>query len=379
MKRIALLGSTGSIGQNALDVIRRFPREFSVTALSANLRTEVLLRQAREFSARVICVGESVGVLPAGRRLKVVAGEPGLEEIARRPDVDCVLVAISGSAALAPLLAAIDAGKQVLLANKEALVMAGDIIMRRCAAKKVGIIPIDSEQSAIWQCLKANGSGGALKKIFLTASGGPLHSVPRSRFSKITSQDVLAHPRWRMGRKITVDSATLMNKGLEVIEAVHLFAVRPSVISVVIHPEAIIHSMVEFVDGVILAQLSATDMRVPIQYALSFPRRLPTNVAQVDFSKLGALTFDKPDMAKFPCLGLAYEAINIGGSLPAVLNGANDVCVQEFLAGKLAFMRIPAVVEKVMRGHKPERVLNVRKIMVVDSWARERAREIIDK
>lgn len=379
MKQIAILGSTGSIGRSALKVIENFPRQFSVRALSANSNIDALYRQIKIFRPEFACVKDETAALKLKKRLnsnlvKLLTGEEGLKKIAQDKALDQVLLAISGSAALAPLLKAIDCGTPVALANKEALVMAGSIIMERAEKKGVRITPIDSEQSAILQCLDGRDKT-KLKNIYLTASGGPLRNIARNRLRNIPVGQVLKHPRWKMGKKITVDSATLMNKGLEVLEAMFLFGVGIDKIKVVIHPQAIIHSMVEFIDGVILAQLSVADMRIPIQYALSYPGRLPASagVASLDFYRLKELTFQKADMRKFPCLGLAFEAARQLGTLPAVLNAANEVCVEAFLAQKLRFMSIPEVIAKVMRRHANKRNPGLSDILEADSWARNEA------
>jgi len=285
-------------------------------------------------------------------------------------------LAISGSAALLPLLNAIDSGKDVALANKEALVMAGPIIVRQARTKKTMIIPVDSEQSAIWQCLDGEDKS-KLKNIYLTASGGPFRNAPKKDFKNISVKRVLRHPTWKMGRKISVDSATMMNKGLEVLETMFLFDVGVEKIKVVIHPESIIHSMVEFIDGVVIAQLSATDMRIPIQYALSYPQRLPSGLTSMDFYKLGKLNFEKPQFSRFPCLGLAYRVAREGGAAPCALNAANEVCVEEFLNKRLDFISIPKVIEKVLGKHKNIGNPDLNDILATDSWARQEAQRII--
>lgn len=381
MKRIAVLGSTGSIGGNALEVIRRFPDKFKLAAISANTNVALLKRQIKEFRPALVCVSDPA----AAKRLKAevslrgskfFSGDSGIKEMVGDSRIEQVLMAISGSSALKPLLAAIDAGKDIALANKEALVMAGDIVMKRARRKKARIIPVDSEQSAIWQCLKGE-DVGTLKNIYLTASGGPLRLMPKKDFKHISVSRVIRHPRWRMGKKISVDSATLMNKGLEVLEAIFLFAVPVEKIKVMVHPEAIIHSMVEFIDGVIIAQLSATDMRIPIQYALSYPQRFPTKFKSVDFFRLEEFNFYKPDLNKFPCLRLAYQAAEELGTAPCALNAANEVCVEEFLKEKLSFTAIPKVIGKVMSRHKNNKNPGINEILTVDRWAKEKARELI--
>jgi len=381
MKQIAVLGSTGSIGRNSLEIIRNFPERFKLAAISANRNIGLLKRQIKEFRPVSVCVGD----LAAARGLKREAvlrgcklffGESGIAEMVQDSRIDQVMMAISGSSALKPLLAAIDAGKDIALANKEALVMAGSILIKRASRKNARIIPVDSEQSAIWQCLRGEGTG-RLKSIYLTASGGPLRLIPKKDFKDISVSRVIDHPRWKMGKKISVDSATLMNKGLEVLEAIFLFGVPAEKIKVIVHPEAIIHSMVEFIDGVIIAQLSATDMRIPIQYAFSYPQRLPTKIKSVDFFSLEEFNFFKPDLNKFPCLRLAYQAAGELGTAPCVLNAANEACVEAFLRRRLKFIAIPGVIERVLNRHKNIRNPGVEEILASDRWAKEKAHEII--
>jgi len=291
-------------------------------------------------------------------------------------DIDRVVLAISGSAALKPLLEAIKCGKTIAMANKEAVVMAGDVLRPMLEKSRASIIPIDSEQSAIWQCLKGHDKT-RLKNIYLTASGGPFKDIHISRLKNISVEKVLRHPKWKMGKKISVDSASLMNKGLEVIEAMFLFDVTSDLIKVVIHPQALVHSMVEFVDGVILAQISTTDMRIPIQYALSYPDRLKSRVARVDFRKKIVLDFERPDFKKFPCLGLALRAAGEGGSVPCVLNAANEACVNEFLAGRLGFISMPRIIRKVMDMHRKISKPSLADIIESDRWAKDKAHTLI--
>jgi 1-deoxy-D-xylulose-5-phosphate reductoisomerase len=381
MKRIAVLGSTGSIGKNSLEVIKNFPEEFRVVGLSANSNIDILYRQIKSHRPALVCVKEPEAALKLKSRLnlkniKLFVGQEGLDEMAQDKHIDKIVLAISGSSALSPLLKAIDSGKDIALANKEALVMAGPIIMGKAAKKKIKIIPIDSEQSAIWQCLNGQDKN-KLKNIYLTASGGPLRESSKKELEDVSVSCVLKHPRWKMGKKISVDSATLMNKGLEVLEAMYLFNVAPDKIKIIIHPEAIIHSMVEFVDGVILAQLSDTDMRIPIQYALSYPARLSNGALSIDFCKLKELNFLKPDFKKFPCLQLAYMAAYEGGTLPAVLNAANEVSVDEFLKGKLDFVSIPKIINKVLGKHHKKNNPDLEAILEADGWARKEAQKII--
>ncbi|MEK6727477.1 MAG: 1-deoxy-D-xylulose-5-phosphate reductoisomerase [Candidatus Omnitrophota bacterium] len=371
MKNIAVLGSTGSIGLSALEVIRHFPEKFRVIALSTNSNIELFERQIKEFRPEFACVSDTA----AGKRLKAVKktkiffGEGGLEKIVQEKNTQEVLLAISGSAALLPLIKAIEANKQIALANKEALVMAGPIIMNMMVNKKASIIPVDSEQSAIWQCLEGHKSAN-LKSIYLTASGGPFRKTSKKKLEGISLAEVLKHPKWKMGRKITVDSATLMNKGLELLETMFLFNVQSEKIKILIHPEAIIHSMVEFIDGVVIAQLSATDMRIPIQYALSYPERFANSLPTVDFYKLKELHFEKPDFKKFPCLKLALQVAAELGTKPAVLNAANEVSVREFLNRRINFVDIPRIIERVLGSHRNKLKPDLADIIDADSWAR---------
>jgi 1-deoxy-D-xylulose-5-phosphate reductoisomerase len=292
--------------------------------------------------------------------------------------IEKILMAISGSGALFPLLKAIDSGKEIALANKEALVMAGAIIMNKAAKKKIKIIPIDSEQSAIWQCLESQDKS-KLKNIYITASGGPFRETKNSNLKGVSVKKVLNHPRWKMGRKISVDSANLMNKGLELLEAMFLFGLPCEKIKIVIHPQAIVHSMVEFIDGVVLAQLSATDMRIPIQYALSYPVRLANPLPGLDFYKLNELQFYAPDFNRFPCLRLAYRAACTLGTMPAVLNAANEVCVDEFLNKRIDFLFIPKIIERVIDRHRNTLKPNLGDILKADCWAREEAYKVIER
>ncbi|MDD4908572.1 MAG: 1-deoxy-D-xylulose-5-phosphate reductoisomerase [Candidatus Omnitrophica bacterium] len=380
MRRIGILGSTGSIGKNALLVAERLPGEFKVTAVSANSNTKLLYEQVKRCKASLVALADSekAGELKnrLGGGVKVLSGPEGLNSLIEDKSVEYVLIAISGASALAPIMRAIECRKNIALANKEALVMAGPLIMEKARRNKVSIIPIDSEQSAIWQCLEAN-PAQAFRKLILTASGGPLRKINASRLKSVSVSDCLRHPRWKMGKKITIDSATMMNKGLEVIEAMRLFDVGVSQVEVLIHPEAVIHSMVEFVDGVVMAQLSITDMRIPIQYALSYPRRLANDLPGVDFCKLGNLSFEKPDFKKFPCLGLAYRAAKCSGTMPAVLNAADEIAVEAFIGSKLGFISIAKVIEKVMDNHKNVKKPALDDILEADRWARGYARKII--
>jgi 1-deoxy-D-xylulose-5-phosphate reductoisomerase len=380
MKRIAILGSTGSIGVSALKVIGQQPEYFKAQSLCANANIDLLQRQYGRFRPENICVRDenAAAALRArlGKKVRILSGAIAVSSPCADKDVDHVLIAISGSAALEPLLCAIAHKKEVSLANKEALVMAGNIVMEQAANKKVTIIPIDSEQSAIWQCLEGQ-DRTKIETIYLTASGGPFRDWKASRFKTITVEKALQHPRWKMGKKITVDSATLMNKGLEVIEAMHLFGVSAEKIKVVIHPESIIHSMVEFVDGSILAQMSITDMRIPIQYALSYPNRLPGSMGTIDFGRLKRLSFEAPDFKKFPCLELAFLAARAGGTMPCVLNAANEVCVDLFLNRKIPFVSIARIIGKVMNKHRVVKNPDIGVVENIDNWARRQVMRLL--
>jgi 1-deoxy-D-xylulose-5-phosphate reductoisomerase len=380
MKRISILGSTGSIGRSALRVIKEFPSRFRVVSLSTYSQAELLCEQAKACKPEMVCIVDKAAAVRVkgklAKNVKLFVGEEGLLSLCGESREDETVVAISGSGALQPLLRLIKKGKQIALANKEALVMAGSLIMKNASSFGASIIPIDSEQSAIWQCLQGEDEV-KLRYVHLTASGGPFREMSRKQLARIRVKDALRHPRWKMGRKITIDSATLMNKGLELIEAMHLFGLSADAIKVVIHPEAIIHSMVEFVDGVVMAQLSVTDMRIPIQYALSYPERLPSRMEKPDFYKMKCLHFFKPDFGKFPCLRLAYEAAKRGSSAPCVLNAANEVAVEEFLNHGLTFAHIPKVVEKVLASHRAASHPALKDITSADSWARQEARKLI--
>jgi len=378
MKKISIIGSTGSIGINTLKIVARFPRDFEVIGLTAYRNIDLLRKQARDFCVRTVAVKDDrIKELKSHTNGSVrILGEEGISRVASLSQADIVVIATSGSSALKPLLAAIRAGKIIALANKEALVMAGALIMDLAKKYNAKIIPIDSEQSAIFQCLIGRDKN-KIKKIHLTASGGPLISASKDRLARVSVKEVLKHPRWKMGKKITVDSATMMNKGLEVIEAMWLFGLTASDIEVVVHREAIIHSMVEFIDGSVIAQLGATDMRLPIQYALTYPQRKKGLLSSLDFVKLRQLTFAKPDFNKFPCLKLAYDAASKGGSLPAVMNAANEVAVEAFLNNDLKFLQIYPIIKKVMQKHQTIKSPTLNEILHADSWARRQAKELI--
>jgi 1-deoxy-D-xylulose-5-phosphate reductoisomerase len=383
MKRIAILGSTGSIGQNSLEVIKSFPDKFCAVGLSTNSNIDILYQQIKELHPAFVCVRDKDAAVKLeskskSKGIKFFVGEAGLVEMVQDKRIDKVVLAISGSAALPALLKAIENGKDIALANKEALVMAGPIIMKKAGRKKIKIIPVDSELSAIWQCLK-NEDKDKIRNIYLTASGGPFRKIGKKDLKNISVHDALKHPRWKMGPKISVDSANLMNKGLEVLETMYLFDIEPQRIKILIHPQSIIHSMVEFEDGVILAQLSITDMRIPIQYALTYPQRLANKLASVDFCELSRLDFQEPDFRRFPCLGLAYQVAGEQGTLPVVLNAANEVSVDEFLKNRLGFVSIPKVIERVLDKHRNIIEPGLDDILEADNWARREAYKLINK
>ncbi len=380
MRRILILGSTGSIGRNTIRVIESLPERFQVVGLSAYSDTQTLLRQVDSLRPRYICLVDESSARRAKKSLSsscyVFSGQKGLIDLIHKSKADTVVLAISGSSALLPLLEVIASRKTVILANKEALVIAGAIIMREIKKRQIRILPVDSEQSAIWQCLEGK-NRGQIRKIYLTASGGPFKGYNYRQLKNISVQDVLSHPCWRMGRRITVDSATLMNKGLEIIEAMWLFDLELSQIEVIIHPEAIVHSMVEFHDGIILAQLSITDMRIPIQYALTYPQHLKNTLRPLNFFKLKNIHFQRPNVRMFPCLRLAISAAKQGGTMPCVLNAADEIVVGAFLNNRINFTDIPRVIASVMESHKSISDPSLDEILHTDNWARVRTEEII--
>ena len=380
MKTIAVLGSTGSVGQNALRIVRTHADHFRIAALAAKKNADELYRQALEFRPACVCLYDTAraGWLESKLKphgIRVVSGEEGLVFVSTLKELDLVLFAVVGAVGLKPLFAAVRAGKDAAIANKEPLVMAGRQLMQEARQFKVSILPVDSEHSALWQCLEGH-APQSVKKLILTSSGGPFRKRTAA-FSKITPREALKHPRWKMGPKITIDSATMMNKGLEVIEAVNLFEVPSERVEVLIHPESIVHSMVEFVDGSHLAHLGVTDMRLPIQYALSYPERLVNHLPTLDLVQLNRLHFEKTNVRKFPCLALGYEASRTGGSMPAVLNAANETAVESFLAGKIRFTDIARTIEKTMKQHKPAKQPSLDEVLEADGWAREQARKMI--
>jgi 1-deoxy-D-xylulose-5-phosphate reductoisomerase len=381
MKNVVILGSTGSIGRSTLEVISKFPERFRVIGLSTNTSADRLIEQAVVFKVPYVAVSDERAYLKVkdalkGKDTKVLSGKEGLVELACLEDAHTVVAAIVGCVGLIPTYEAMRAGKVIALANKEVLVAAGSIFMRESSRNGSKILPVDSEHSALFQCLLGQ-DRGALKKIVLTASGGPFHGLKRDVLADMTAELALKHPNWSMGRKITIDSATLMNKGLEVIEAHHLFGLPLSDIEVLIHRQSIIHSMVSFRDGSYIAQMSNPDMKGPIAFALSYPERLEGVMQDLDLSALSGLTFERPDLESFPCLGLAYEALRIGKTMPAVLNAANEVAVSAFLDGIIGFNEISVIIERVMDVHEPLELDSLETALEADQWARKRALEVI--
>jgi len=382
VKNIVVLGSSGSIGKNALWVISRFLEEFNVFGLSVHRNTGILLSQIKEYKPRAVCVSDEdkaqalKSSIPENTQL--FAGPKGLEKLASHPDVDIVLNAVSGFAGLRLTLAAAKAGKRIALANKESMVAGGDLVNKTVEEYGAEIIPVDSEHSAIFQCLRAENSS-EIRRLILTSSGGPFRNYPANKLPQITVEQALNHPTWKMGNKITIDSATMMNKGLEVIEAVYLFGLPPEKIDVVIHPQSIVHSMVEFIDGSVIAQLSKPDMCLPIQYALFYPQRREMDRANLDFSTGLNLEFEPPDDEKFPSVNLAREALRAGGTAPVIFNASNEVAVDAFLRRKTKFTDIFHIVEKTMNISRPVNVDSIESILEADNNGRKVAEEIINK
>ncbi|HEY8346303.1 MAG TPA: 1-deoxy-D-xylulose-5-phosphate reductoisomerase [Symbiobacteriaceae bacterium] len=382
-KGIGILGSTGSIGTQALDVISHFPERFRVVSLAAGRRVDLLARQIRQFQPEVVSVADEEAAVrlkrllaeepPAGRTPEILWGPEGLDAVAIHPDVQLLVTAVVGAMGIRPTLAAIRSGKEIALANKETLVAAGELVMGEARRRGTRILPVDSEHSAIFQCLVGE-DRRRVRRILLTASGGPFRG--RKDLSGITPEQALKHPNWVMGAKVTVDSATLMNKALEMIEARWLFDLPIDQVEVLIHPQSIVHSAVEFVDGSIVAQLGPTDMRLPIQYALTYPERVEGFLRPLDLTQVGTLTFEPPDTVTFPSLNFAREAATMGGTMPAVMNAANEVAVQRFLAGEIPFPAIFAVVRAVMERHQPGPATDLETILDADRWAREVAASI---
>jgi 1-deoxy-D-xylulose-5-phosphate reductoisomerase len=375
---IAVLGSTGSVGRQTLDVVSRLPDRFRVVALAAGANHDLLIEQVAQVKPEVVaCDNVNEGDV-ALAKVTCLSGEEGLIAAATHPDVEIVVVATSGHAAITPTYRAIEAGKTIALANKETIVCAGELIMPLAARHGVEIRPVDSEHSAIWQALGAPRRDD-VHRLILTASGGPFRTTPRERLASVTAEEALAHPTWRMGGKITVDSATMMNKGLELIEAHWLFDVPYDKIDILVHPESIIHSIVEFADGSQIAQLSLPDMRLPIQFALTYPEHIGGPCRRLDLAELGSLHFERPDLDRFPALALARQAGERGMTYPTVLSAADEVAVEAFLAGKVSFLGMGEVVEQTLAAHTPEPLSDVEVVFGADAWARRKAAEVVSR
>jgi len=378
MKRIAILGSTGSIGSNALRVIEANPSEYKAVALAAGRNVDLLQEQIEKYQPLCAALLEEEPAERLRERLgsrsktRIFSGTDGFLHVSTMPEVDTVISAMTGASGLLPTYAALTAGKQMALANKETMVMAGQIVMAQAASQQVPILPIDSEHSAILQSLQGHPRED-VKRIILTASGGPFREASLAHLEKVTPEEALQHPTWSMGRKITIDSATLMNKGLEAIEAKWLFDLPIDQISILIHPQSIVHSMVEYRDGSVIAQLGVPSMITPISYALSFPKHLKTPLPSLKLEEIGMLSFSKPDLEKFKCLELALRSVEIGHSMPAVLNGANEVAVESFLQGEIGFLQIPELIEKTMEAHTPFAMDGIEEVLEADAWARDEA------
>ncbi len=382
MRTIALLGSTGSIGVSTLALVREFPERFEIHGMVAGRNVALLARQIKEFSPAVVAIERaediaSLGKLLGKHKVEILSGQAGASAVATAPKVDVVLAAIVGGAGLMPTLQGVLAGKEIALANKEALVMAGELFVMAAKNKGVRLLPVDSEHSAIFQCLQGN-QRSDVDKLILTASGGPFLRTPLNRLAKVSINQALKHPNWKMGRKITIDSATMMNKGLEVVEARWEFDMEPSGIQVVIHPQSVVHSMVRYQDGAIMAQLGIADMRIPIAYALAYPHRLKGSWEPLDLTKHGALNFLPVEKKRYPALALAYAALIEGGTMPAVLNAANEVAVAAFLAGRIGFREIHRIIDRTMQRHQTRHAKNVDDVIDTDRWAREIASAYVD-
>ncbi|RDY25186.1 1-deoxy-D-xylulose-5-phosphate reductoisomerase [Romboutsia weinsteinii] len=376
MKKISILGSTGSIGTQTLDVVRENRDKFEVVAISANSSVDLLLEQIKEFKPKYVAVYNENSamrlkeMIPSDIKIEVLSGMEGLKTISSLDEIDVLLTAIVGMIGLVPTLCAIRKGITIALANKETLVTAGSLVMSEARKYNVDILPVDSEHSAIFQCLNGEKTR-EIEKLILTASGGPFRGKKEKELLNITKNEALKHPNWSMGRKISIDSSTLMNKGLEVIEAKWLFNVDQSQIDVVVHPQSIVHSMVQFIDSSVMAQMGCPDMKLPIQYALSYPDRIVNDFERLDFSKWSTLTFEKPDLETFPCLQLAYDCLKMEGTYSAVLNSANEELVNEFLEDKIGFYDIPYYIEKTLEAHSSISEPTLEEILEVDRWTRE--------
>jgi len=381
MKSIVILGSTGSIGTNTLDIVERFPDEFRIVGLTAGNNDEMLAEQIRRFRPQAVAMSTEAAAVRlrercSGLPTEIVSGQEGLARVASLPDAELVVSAIVGGAGLVPTLAAIRGKKHIALANKEPMVMAGQLMQEEARRAGVRIFPVDSEHSAIFQSLEGHRIKD-VRRLILTASGGALWNLPKEALSDVTPERALQHPNWKMGAKITIDSATLMNKGLEVVEARWLFDIPESRIDVLIHRESIIHSLVEYEDRSMISQLGLPDMRTPISYAMRYPDRLPLDLPSLDLTEIGTLTFCKPDHDRFPCLRLGYESLRIGGTMPAAMNAANEIAVDAFLNGGIRFTDISDIIQSTMQAHTPQPVLSVEAALEADRWAREKADSLV--
>ena len=390
MQKITILGSTGTIGLQTLDVIARHASLYEVYALAANSNVEVMLAQCLQFKPKIAVLLNEKSALDLREKLKasgsqttVLSGMAGLEQVSSDAEVDIVMAAIVGAAGLKPAMAAAHAGKRILLANKETLVMAGSLFMQAVKAGGATLLPIDSEHNAIFQVMPpqqlSHLSDSGIRKILLTASGGPFRRYSQSQLQAVTPALALKHPNWVMGAKITIDSATLMNKGLEVIEAHWLFNAKPEQIEVIVHPQSVIHSMVEYIDGSVLAQLGNPDMRTPIAYALAYPNRIESGVASLNLLEIAKLEFEAPDTKRFPCLQLAYDALALGGTAPAILNAVNEIAVESFLNNQIHFLSIPVLIEKALNAIQSEPVSSLQQLLAIDAEARQFAQNQIAK
>ena len=381
MKTIIILGSTGSIGTNTLDIVQRFPDEFRVAGLTAGNNIDKLEEQIRAFAPRVVAVSQEAAAATLRQRceslpVEILSGEAGIAQVAALPEAELVISAIVGAAGLVPTLAAIRSGKHIALANKEPMVMAGKLMQEEAHKHGVRIFPVDSEHSAIFQSLEGHRLED-VRRLILTASGGALWTMAKDELQHVTPERALKHPNWKMGSKITIDSATLMNKGLEVVEARWLFDIPESRIEVMVHRESIIHSLVEYEDRSMIAQLGLPDMRTPISYAMRYPERLPLDLPSLDLTEIGTLSFCKPDHDRFPCLNLGYESLRIGGTMPATMNAANEIAVDAFLNGGIRFTEIAEVIRQTMDAHAPKPVATLEDALEADRWAREKAESLV--
>jgi len=381
MKSLSILGSTGSVGESTLSLVDLYPERFRVAALAAGRNSRLLLQQIEKYRPGIVAVYDAAAAEVVRRELtgvEVLEGVEGVSRVATLDETDTVVAAISGFSGLVPTYRALESGKQVALANKETLVAAGDFMQEVMSSNGGNIIPVDSEHNALHQCLRGTHSRSEIAKLVLTASGGPFLHRPTESFPEITRNEALDHPTWKMGPKITIDSATMMNKGLEVIEAHHLFGVEADRIAVAVHPQSVVHSMVEFIDGTLVAQLSITDMRSALLYALSYPERWESRLPRLDLFSLPKLEFLEPDLERFPCITLAYEALRQGASYPAALNASNEIAVSAFLGDRLRFSQIPEVSRRILQSHRPRPIDDIGIVLEVDRDSREEARQVVE-